>query len=175
VESEQDREVGDLRGGEAEATTSDTLSLVIFRLGERWYALPTVVVKEVAEVGAIRSIPQRSSAVLLGLVNLRGVLYLCVSLDALLGRSGEALRPRVENSSGPARLVVVEDERERWVFPVDEVSGVFHFLLTEIQAIPARLTEDEALAIKGIVPWQERSVSCMDEKVLFNTLRGRIS
>ena len=175
MEPEQDREVGDSRGGEAEVTTSGTLSLVIFRLGERWYALPTAGVKEVAEVGPIRSIPQRSSEVLLGLINLRGVLYLCVSLDGLLGESGEASRTRVENSRGSARLVVVENERERWVFPANEVSGVFHFLPKEIQTVPTRLTDDEALPIKGIVSWQERSVSYVDEKVLFNTLKGRIS
>jgi chemotaxis-related protein WspD len=71
--------------------------------------------------------------------------------------------------------VVVENDGDRWVFPADEVSGVFHFLPEEIQGIPTGLTEDEALVIKGRVSWQERPVSCMDEKVLFSTLKGRIS
>lgn len=175
MEAEQNREAGDSRGDEATVTTSDTLSLVIFRLGERWYALPTAVVKEVAEICTIRRIPRRSSAVLLGLINLRGVLHLCVSLDGLLERSGEAFRPRVRDSSAAERLVVMEDERGRWVFPADEVSGVFHFLPAEIQPIPAGLTEDEALSLKGVVSVRERAVHCIDEKVLFNTLKECIS
>jgi len=175
VEAEQNREAGDSRGDEAAVTPSETLSLVVFRLGEQWYALPTAVVKEVAEICTIRRIPRRSSAVLLGLINLRGVLHLCVALDGLLGRSGGAFRPRVRDSSTAERLVVMADERGRWVFPADEVSGVFPFLPAEIQPIPAGLTEDEALALKGVVSLRERAVRCIDEKMLFNTLKECIS
>jgi chemotaxis signal transduction protein len=175
VDAERNRETEDSRDNEATSKTSDIRSLVIFRLAERWYALPTAVVKEVAEVGTIRGIPRRSSTVLLGLINLRGSLYLCVSLDGLLGRSGEAVRPKVQGSAAAERLIVMEDDRGCWVFPADEVSGVFHFLPEEIQPIPAGLMEGEALSLKGIVSVRERTVHYLDEKVLFDILKECIS
>ena len=58
----------------------DTHSVVIFRIGAEWLALPTPVFKEVAELRAIHSLPHRRGGVVLGLANVRGELLVCVSL-----------------------------------------------------------------------------------------------
>ena len=57
----------------------------IFRLGREWLALPTHVCQEMAEMRPIHTLPHRSGPVLLGLVNIRGSIRLCVSLRELLG------------------------------------------------------------------------------------------
>lgn len=158
-----------------EGGAAETVSLVVFRLGAQWLALPTQVVREVTGVRAIRSIPQRNIEVLLGLVNLRGELQLCVSLKGMLGLDGEYSCAQDEDQQRMARLVVIEKEDDCWVFPADEVLGVFHFASSEIQELLTTPTEGAALTLKGRVYWQEKQVSYLDETVLFDTLKRRIS
>jgi chemotaxis-related protein WspD len=109
------------------------------------------------------------------LVNLRGELQLCVSLKSMLGLDGEYSYAQDEGQQRMARLVIIEKEDDRWVFPADEVLGVFHFAPSEIQELPTTPTEGAALTLKGRVYWQEKQVSYLDETVLFNTLKRRIS
>jgi len=160
--------------GEDGAAARD-ISLVIFRLGTQWFALPTQVVREVTEVRTIRSIPRRNTEVLLGLVNLRGELQLCVSFNSLLGLESEQRRTRAKDRRGTARLVVIEKGGDRWVFPADEVPGVFHFAPREFQEMSMAPAEGAALACKGMVRWLEKQVGYLDETVLFDTLKGCIS
>src|SRR4051812_15879428 len=55
-------------------------SAVIFRLAEESFALPTVIFQEVAEDCVVHSLPHHRGGILIGLVNIRGDLLLCVSL-----------------------------------------------------------------------------------------------
>ena len=174
----QDRE----KGGDdppatagAGAAASQVLSLVIFRLGAQWLALPTQVVREVAEVRTIRSIPRWDTGVLLGLVNLRGEFELCVSLEEILGRVGAHGCARDRDHQRTARLVVVEKGEARWVFPADEVSGVFHFAPGDFHASPVAPAAGADPAFTGMVRWLEKQVSCLDETVLFDTLKRHIA
>src|SRR6185312_13730242 len=64
--------------------TPGKLSAVFFRLGAEWFALSTHVFQEVAEHRRIHSLPHRRDGHLLGLINIRGELQLCVSLGRLL-------------------------------------------------------------------------------------------
>jgi chemotaxis-related protein WspD len=66
-------------------TEIDTHSVVIFRIADEWLALPTILFKEIAGIGAIHSVPHRQNGVMLGLTNIRGELLVCVSLQELLG------------------------------------------------------------------------------------------
>src|SRR5262245_51359882 len=70
---------------EKDVSTGSTTSVLIFRLGMEWLALPTEVCQEVSDRRVIRRLPHRSGAILLGLVNIHGELRLCVSLSGLLG------------------------------------------------------------------------------------------
>lgn len=71
------------------------LSFVVFRIGPELFALPTQVLHEVAESRGIHSLPHRRHSVVLGLVNIRGELLICVSVGRLLGldRDLEGARP----------------------------------------------------------------------------------
>jgi chemotaxis-related protein WspD len=61
------------------------LSAVLFRLANEWLALPTSVFQEVAALRTTHSLPHRHGGLLLGLVNERGELLICVSAARLLG------------------------------------------------------------------------------------------
>lgn len=71
-------------------------SVVIFRLGEEWLALPTGVFQEVSEVRVglqLHRLPHRGRSLVLGLVNLRGELLVCASLGRLLGIENAETNP----------------------------------------------------------------------------------
>ena len=70
-----------------EEAATDLQSVLIFRLGEEWLALPAQVLLEVAGPRPIHRIPHRAG-LLAGLVNIRGELYLCARLF-------QALRARI--------------------------------------------------------------------------------
>jgi hypothetical protein len=73
-----------------------TESAMIFRVGTEWLALPASVFQEVAELGAIHSLPHRRSSLVLGLTNVRGESLICFSLANLIG-GDEAPQPKRDN------------------------------------------------------------------------------
>src|SRR5437773_6441225 len=70
----------------------DAHSAVIFRIGTDWFALPTIIFDEIAEQRTIHTLPHRRGGMVLGLVNVRGELLVCVSLKKMLGL-GDAASP----------------------------------------------------------------------------------
>ena len=80
----------------------DTQSVVIFRIGAEWLALPTAVRQ------GSRGPPSRftrcrtgASGVVLGVANVRGELLVCVSLGQLLGLERVAPSRRAARASRP--------------------------------------------------------------------------
>ena len=63
------------------------MAVLLFRLQAEWLALPAQVFQEVAERRPVHSLPHRRQGIVLGLVNVRGELLLCVSLARLLRRN----------------------------------------------------------------------------------------
>lgn len=149
-----------------------TLSVTIFRVEGEWLALPSAALKEITEARVIRGVPHRSGRELLGLANIRGELVICVSLPQLLGitegSSHEAITPIVW-----PRLVVAEQGKERWAFPVEEVWGMWWLDPASIQEAPATLANDASSFTRGIFDWWELKVGLLDEESLCHAVRNR--
>ncbi|GAC1472517.1 MAG: chemotaxis protein CheW [Chamaesiphon sp.] len=159
---------------EKEASCKDTMSVVIFRLGTEWLALAAQLFQEVTQISVIRTLPHRSNQIFTGLVNIRGEIQICISLSHLLGLETEADSP--QNVSHPVyrRMVVVETEGNHWVFPVDEIYGIHHFYPDELQNVPATISKARDTYSKGIIPWQEKNISYLDDELLFYTVKRRV-
>ncbi len=170
---------------------TNAISIVIFRLGGEWLALPASLFKEVTPISPVRTLPHRSSAVLLGLVNVRGEIQMCISLNALLrlettnasdsiGRGGSpggtapTASRQTANNVTYKRMVVVEKEGSRWVFAVDEMYGVHRIHPEEVRNAPATVSKVPETYIKGMIDWQDKSVSYLDDELLFYTLNKRV-
>jgi len=154
--------------------TADTISVLIFRLGTAWLALPTHLCTEVAEMRTIHSLPHRSGRVLLGLVNIRGELQLCIALHRLLGLdqtndSGETMPHEAHR-----RLVVVERVRHRWVFVVDEVHGIHYVHPSALDSVPVTVATDTPVFTQGIINWHEQGVGYLDPDLVFAALEREI-
>lgn len=94
-------------------------SVVSFRLGEEWLGLPTKAAAFVASEVALRTLARRSNQVFTGLCLFLGELALAVSLRGLLGTGKSRTRG--------VRWIAMGDGASRWVFDVDELSGVVRY------------------------------------------------
>ncbi len=148
----------------------DTQSLVIFRLGDEWLALPANLFIEVTEPSVIHRLPHRSSNVLLGLINIRGEIQMCVSLKAMLQLDDYA------KTTGTAtqRLVVLEREGDRWVFLVDELHGIRRVRPNEINNVPATVSKVPQTYTSALLNWDKARVSILDDELLFYTLNRQL-
>ena len=155
----------------ARTDTSATEAVMIFRVGAEWFALPAAIFQEVAEPRPIHSLPHRRGKILKGLVNIRGELVICVSLGGTLGveEIPGAGRPGARHTVYE-RLLVVGTPGGRLAFPVAEVHGIEAFGAGQLQPVPETLALSSARYTAGILPWQGRSVGCLDPAGLFTTL-----
>jgi chemotaxis-related protein WspD len=121
----------------------------------------------------MHSVPHRRLGVVLGLVNIRGELFICVSLARLLGLAQDICRERLRRE--PLRLLVVHAETQRFAFPVDEVHGVHRFNLDELESPPATVAHAQRSFTRGVLRWRRHMVGCLNAEALFCHLNHSLS
>jgi chemotaxis signal transduction protein len=151
-------------------TRAAAQSAIVFRLANEWFALPAVVFQEIAPLRPVHSLPHRRDPVVSGLVNVRGELLICVSLEAALGLTANGEPP-----SSRARHAVLVRNRERFVFAVDEIAGLHRFDEPELTPVPATLAHASAAHTRGFLVWRERAIGLLDDARLFQTLNRRLA
>jgi chemotaxis-related protein WspD len=159
---------------EEEKTSSPAkLSAVLFRINAEWMALPTQAFQEIAERRPVHSLPHRRHGMVLGLVNVRGELLICIALARLLGL--ERIAPRRPARSAYDRLLVANWEGSRLVFPVDEVHGIYRFQTHELRDVPSTVARSQSNFSQGIFLWQQKAVGFLDPSLLFASLNRNLS
>lgn len=153
----------------------DTQSLLLFRLGAEWLGLPTRVFREVATQRPVHSLPHRRSAMLLGIVNIRGELLVCVSLTTALGIEPSAKSPAGAKVSAYPRLLVAGIGAARFAFPVDEVHGILRHAPGDLRPLPGTVARAVAVHARAVLPWQAHSVGCLDEQLVFASLEKALA
>jgi chemotaxis-related protein WspD len=148
---------------------SKTDSYLVFRVGQVWLSFPATSLREITEPAVVRSVPHKPREVLLGLVNVRGELHLCISLHKLFGEEEPPNAPRT------ARLLVARHAGEDWAFPVDQVEGMHDVAETAIEPLPATLQNVEVVYTQGLFHSGEKTVAIIDENLLFGALVRRIA
>jgi chemotaxis-related protein WspD len=141
---------------------------LVFRVGDTWLAFRAANLREITATTAIRSVPHRPREILLGLVNIRGELFPCLSLHALFG----------EERAAPSRtscFLVARSGSEDWVFPVDQVDGIHDVPGGSLAPLPSTLDNVEVVYTSGLVRCSDKTVAIIDEELLFSSLKRRIS
>jgi chemotaxis-related protein WspD len=153
-----------------QARESEAQSVVVFRIGGEWLALPTRVFEEVAEARVIHSLPHRRSDIVVGLASIRGELLVCFSLADLLGleKTTEPDKGRGRATS-VRRLLVIGLDGSRAVFPADEVQGTHRAKTSELMEVPATVAKARATYTRSVLPWRDRTIGLLDEQLLFHT------
>ena len=150
-------------------------SILIFRVGAEWLGLQSALIKEIAEERTIHSLPHQRNDAMLGIVNIRGALVLCMSLARLLKVDKAAGEEQVQNRNLFKPMLVANHGEHAVVFPVDEVDGVHRFSRSALAAVPSTVGHTAATYTKGILPWRDRAVGVIDGDLLFYALNRSIA
>jgi len=143
----------------------DTHPYFIFRLGAEWLALPVDLLKEVAPLQSVHSLPHRQAGAVRGLTNVRGELLICVALDQVLGLDLLEVKP-AKNRRDLRQLLVITDKRGPLAFPVDEVHGIHWCPARQLMEVPATIAHAAVVYSRAILPWNGHSVGCLDRELL---------
>ena len=147
------------------------LSALVFRVGSEWLALPTALIDEVAEARPRHSLPQRRSGALEGIVNVRGELLACVSLQRLLGIEAA---PAPATPARGSRLLVLRQRHRRLACPVDEVASVLRYHERELQPPPATLDPTVAYT-RALLPCPCGRAGLLDAERLLRALERSVA
>jgi chemotaxis-related protein WspD len=142
-------------------------SVVVFRIGSEWLALPTAVIKEIGEPSALHRLPHRGGIVE-GIVSIRGEVLVSILLEVLLGFQ----KPPREAPSGSQtvkeRMIVCERDGDRIAFLASDVYGVHRYLPRNLRNIPATVARAAATYTIGILPWKDNeTIGCLDAELVF--------
>jgi chemotaxis-related protein WspD len=150
-------------------------SVVIFRVGAEWLALPTAVVSEVAELRPIHSLPHRRNGFVLGVTNGRGELLPCVALARMLGiEPSDPARATEDRHRAQARLLVIRRGQLRAACPVEDIHGVHRFRASDLKDRPATVARTSSHT-SAVATWRDRTVGVLDEGSLFAALERSLA
>jgi chemotaxis-related protein WspD len=150
-------------------------SVVIFRVGVEWLALPTTVFQEVTDLRPIHSLPHRQGRVVQGLVNIRGQLLVCVSLAELLGLEPSAEQKNQQPRAAVSRLLVTAHKSGGVVFPSQEVHVGHRYHPDELKPLPATVSLAASRHATGLLAWRDHNVGVLDDELLFYTLNRSLT
>jgi chemotaxis-related protein WspD len=157
-------------GRHAAIEAVDRRAAFIFRIATEWFALPVPLLVEVASPRVIHSLPHRRSGIVMGLVDVRGELLICVSLLKLLGLDDTSAPDGAGSDATYPRLVVIRHGGWRTVFPVSEVGGIHRYHEQELKEVPVTVAKGASSYTNAILPWAGKSVGSLDEQSLIETL-----
>lgn len=150
-----------------------TISVVIFRIREEWLSLPTENFQEIIDTGLLHRVPHRRNKTLLGVINVRGEIQLCVSLKHLLGLDAED-EEESDGTSENTQMMIINKDGNQWVFSVDEIYGVHHLHDAAFQNVPVTVIKGNSTFTKTIFEWEKRQVSLLDIDLLIQGLSREV-
>jgi purine-binding chemotaxis protein CheW len=144
------------------------IDIIIFSMGEEYYAMDVTMVREVVEMVPITSIP-RTPPHMLGIINLRGEVTHVIDFARVLGKNS-----RVERSL--QKIIVLPFDQtggEHISIIVDSVQSVTTISNKQVSYLGDQLTDQIHLHIKGIIQMSMQDISdsmVQDEDQTVHTL-----
>ena len=159
------RETAELLAIPEQEAVGETVSLLVFRLGEERFALKAVLFQEVAPARPVHRIPLRRGPVLLGLVNVSGELLPCVSAAAALGLPAGPPKHGLKT-----RLCVIGRPENRFAFFVDEALAIRRVPAQEFHAPPATVANAPAAKSAALFHLDGKEIAVLDEERVLESL-----
>lgn len=165
----------ELLSRQKEDTRKEGESVIVFRIADRWMAIPAGIVKIIIEPHHPHRIPH-NFGLLRGIVNVEGELTLCVSLEELF-RFESMEQPGTEENQRKAveRMIVINDGPYSWAFGVDEIANVMSVPEEKLTESPVTLAKSPTRLTRAIFEYSGRQVGMIDEKLLIDALRRSVS
>ena len=157
-------------------------SALVFRIGCEWLCLPTHLCITVAEIATPHRLPHRSNPVLSGIVSVKGQLYPCMSLAALMAVGAEdaptsSTSPSSSSSSAHQaypRLLVMQLGQQAFALPVQALRGVYRYASADLRPPPATANQTVHRYLTGVLDLEELKVGCLDAELVGYQLAGAL-
>ena len=143
-------------------------SIISFRLADEWFSLSTRNFIEVSQIKSIHKIPHQSNDLVLGVVNVGGEVRLCFSLACLLGVANDETK-QINLRGVYKRYLVVQIDDSDYVFPVDEVGGVYRYDPEDLKQVPVTIEAEKAELLLGVLDIEGNKIACIDVNKLAQT------
>jgi chemotaxis-related protein WspD len=144
------------------------VSVMVFRLGNEWLALPVECIQEIVEERKVHKIPHNKGMYILGIVNIGGEINTCYSLMSLLEIDENLERNRGELQ----RLIVISVNGERFSLPVCEISGLARYSSSDLLPTPATLGKNMGAYLDGMFHLQELQVAALSIEQIYRGFEG---
>ncbi|HEB57057.1 MAG TPA: chemotaxis protein CheW [Gammaproteobacteria bacterium] len=148
-------------------------SVLVFRLGDEWFALDSRLIDEVARMKTVHRLAHVDNRIVKGLVNIRGELKICISLGEILGLE-KASAARAGQHIVFDRIIIAQADNGQFVFPVSEVHGIHHYQDDELGGVPVTVSKATASYSLGVLKWKDQHVACLDHELLFYSLNKKL-
>jgi len=148
-------------------------SVVVFRLGSEWLALPVNLINEITLLRKMYEIPHNRNKNLRGMVNIRGELIICMSLGYLLGIE-KAEEHIIDEEHSINRLIMIKESTGNIVFPVSEIDGIAHYDPATLSMPPDTIRKSKINYIKGVFQARDNNIGCIDESALLDAIAGNL-
>ena len=149
-------------------------SCLVFRIGKEWFAFDSIVIEEVTDDSIIHSLPHQNSKYLLGIVNVRGEIKLAIDLKLFLKPDEISDDEQTKNVKVFKRHIVIKKGKDNWVFPVDEIIGIWKFNEKNINHLPSTAKNDANNNIKGFIKFNNIEASIIVSEKLFATINKKV-
>jgi chemotaxis-related protein WspD len=163
-------EVTDALSRESQARAPESVSAVLFEIGEQLLAIDTRAVVEVTAPRTPHRVGHRTGRIFSGVVNIHGQLELCCSLYGLL----QIESVKAPSKSAEARMLLVEHDGLRWSFEVTAVHGVHRFEAADVSPVPATSQHDLASYVRQLLRFGERRAGHLDLEKTFRALEASL-
>ena len=150
-------------------TEGQHTSWMVFRVGAEFFALPLANVSEVMEECPVHRLPHRKNPILRGLVNVRGELVMCISLEALLGCETAPAKPGARR-----RVLVLAGEGGRYACLSEEILGAEDILKKDHKPLPASVSRAQAHFSDSIIIREKAVIGCLHPARLFSALNEAV-
>ncbi len=152
-----------LAQAQEEEATDDARSLLLFRLGEEWYAFPVEGVREIYNDCSITRIP-RVPEYILGVVNVRGEIMSVTDLGAMIRVPSRTQHTDVEEL--PSAIIIANEHCVTAVV-VDEIGDIAEIPGGDVEPALSTLDKMQAEFVAGSVYIGGRLIGVVNlEKVL---------
>lgn len=146
-----------------EETSHETESLLLFRLGEEWYAFPIDGVREIYNEYTVTRIP-RVPEFILGVVNVRGEIVSVTDLGTLIRVPS---RTQLDISSELPSAIIISKHGCVTAVVVDEIGDILDVPRASIEPALSTLNKSQAEYVSGSVYVDDRLIGIVNlEKVL---------
>lgn len=149
-----------------------TRSVIVFRAGAEWLALPTALAREVVGEPSAHRVPHRNNPRFAGLVNVRGELMPFVDVRVMLGVAEAPAQDArtVSAREHRARALILERDGVAWALRVDDIDDVHRIAETALRPPPVTVELGSPRFTEAMVELPVGQVGVLDADLVLYAL-----